>query len=416
MHKTDNANPMAQISARALYIHIACCTCRCHYCAFATSVLNEEGIQSYVEALCKEIRLFFEQKGGFLDCEQAAPALETVYIGGGTPSLLSAEQLSAILGTVKKYRNIAKNAEVTLEVNPQSADIARLAAYRELGVNRLSVGLQTAQNHLLQQIGRQHDRAAYENCMHEARRVGYQNLSTDILYGLPGQTLQNVQESLQLALDMGSQHLSFYSLILEEGTVFAHKARKGQLHLPDEEVERQMYDCCLLQSQKAGLELYEISNAARLGRESRHNTVYWKGEPYLAFGAGASSYVGGERCSRVGHVRKYIQYLSAAENWQDIQADFWAEREWVDRFSAMQEFFWLGLRNLSGVCARDFQDRFGEEMPDVFRTCLVSCLEDGLLEVKLIGSDPHYVLSRRGLDLANQVFGRFLACERKLRN
>ena len=390
--------PWATAPVRALYLHIACCRRRCHYCSFVTALLDAETRARYVACLHTELARRFP-------AGRAHPTLTSVYFGGGTPSLLTGEQVAGLLERLRRHPGLAPDCEVSLEMNPEGIDRARLEAYRDAGVTRLSVGLQAAQDEQLRRLGRVHDRARYLETMALAREVGFASLSSDLMIGLPEQTLAELDESLDVALAAGSQQLSFYSLTIDPGTPFAAAEEAGTLgRLPDEDQERAMYAHCLARAEAAGMRLYELSNAALPGHEGRHNLVYWLGEPYEAVGAGAASFVGGRR----------RRNRSDIEAWMDgVDRDDWEEDEPLTRADAMREFFWLGLRLTRGVGERRFAARFGEAIPGLLRAAAEALVTEGLLEATTAayGGGAGWRLTRRGLDLANVAFRRFLAVD-----
>lgn len=355
---------------------------------------------AYVTALCSEIRAL----------ERLVPAvlpLVTLYFGGGTPSLMTADEAAQIIATVEEVFGLDPGAEITLEVNPGDTAAEKIRDFARVGVTRLSVGLQAAQDRHLAYAGRDHTVADYHRVMEAAGRAGFASLSSDILYGLPQQTPEEVAATVELALAAGSTHLSFYSLTIDPGTAFERLERAGRLAaLPDEDTEREMYAVCLDLARAAGLRRYELSNAALPGHEGRHNLVYWRGEPYWAAGAGASSYLGGVRRRTISGIRHWMEHwLSPGADWT---TELWEEEEAVDLADAMREFFWLGLRLAEGVGRERFRRLFGQPLPVALERSAAGLVAEGLLESA--GTDG-WRLTRPALDIANVVFRRFLLTE-----
>lgn len=355
---------------------------------------------AYVRALCREIHAL-----GRLVPE--TETLTTLYFGGGTPSLMTPAEVAAIMETVMAVFGLAPGAEITLEVNPGDAVAEKIPDFARAGVTRLSVGLQTAHDGHLAYAGRSHTVADYSRVMAAARGAGFAAISSDILYGLPEQTIDEVAKSVELAVTAGSTHLSFYSLTIDPGTAFERLERAGRLApLPDEEVEREMYAVCLELARAAGLRCYELSNAALPGHEGRHNLVYWRGEPYWAAGAGASSYLGGVRRRTTSEIGNWMEHwLTPGAEWI---SGLWEEEEEVSRADAMREFFWLGLRLAEGVGRGRFRRLFGEALPEALEHTADGLVAEGLLENT--GTDG-WRLTRAALDIANVVFRRFLTSE-----
>ncbi|MDI9469305.1 MAG: radical SAM family heme chaperone HemW [Bacillota bacterium] len=391
-------NPYAAVAPRALYLHLAFCRRRCRYCSFLSRVMTQSERDDYVNALCCEIRA--------LGRRDPAP-LATVYFGGGTPGLLTPGDVGRILETVEAAFGLLPGAEITLEVNPGGETAGKLKGFASAGVTRLSVGLQAAQDSHLAYAGRGHSVADYVRVCEAAGRAGFASISSDILYGLPRQTPEEVAATVRLALELGSSHLSFYSLSIDPGTVFERLEQAGKLDpLPDEDTEREMYAVCLELAEAAGLGHYELSNAARPGHEGRHNLVYWHAEPYQAAGAGASSYTGGVRRRTSSEIGRWMEHWLGPG--ADLDTDLFEEEEAVSRLDAMREFFWLGLRLTEGVSPARFEEVFGAGLPAGLRQTAVDLVAEGLLEGTESGG---WRLTRVALDIANVVFRRFLLTE-----
>lgn len=363
-----------------IYIHVPFCVRKCHYCAFNSKVGDEAERAAYVEALTREI----ERRGD-------GSAVETLYIGGGTPTTLELEQLEKILGAVTRSFNVDDAAEVTLEANPGTVDAAYLRGLKALGVNRLSLGVQSFDDALLKMLGRVHDSQAAIETVKQATEL-FDNVSVDLMYGLPNQTLEDVRDDLQRVGALKVAHVSIYGLEVEEGTKFFELARVGKLPLPAEDTCADMYDLITATLPAQGYRRYEVSNFARENFESRHNIGYWTGKHYVGFGAGAHSFDGALRTSNVRDVAAYLS--GAAPVLEEV----------VTRRAAMEEFCFLGLRMTDGISAQAFAEKFGASLFEVFGAVVDANRRRGLLEV----DGDKLRLTTRGLALGNEVFADFL--------
>jgi len=372
----------------ALYIHIPFCRSRCAYCDFNTTAGLDELMPAYVEAVCAEVG----QVG-----KDASGQVGSVYVGGGTPSLLPIGLLEQLLHVSRRTFPVSPAAEVTLEANPGTVDEAYLRRLRALGVNRLSLGVQSAHDDELRLLGRIHSRAEALAAVRAARAAGFDNLSLDFLYGLPGQTLARWRETLSAALALQPEHLSLYALTVEDDTPLATQIAVGQLPPPDPDRAAEMYELAETTLAAAGFEHYEISNWARPGYACRHNLVYWRNEPWLGVGAGAASWWGGRRWSHVRHPTDYIARvqagLPAVEESEDIPPRL-----------EMGETMMLGLRLAEGVSDARFRARFDQGLEATFGSELAALRDLGLLE----WDGQVARLTARGRLLGNQVFQQFL--------
>lgn len=363
-----------------IYIHVPFCRRKCNYCAFYSKVSGASERSAYIDALIKEINLRGDNS-----------KIETIYIGGGTPTTLELEQLERIICAVAKSFDVDACAEVTIEANPGTVDKNYLRGLRALGVNRLSLGVQSFDDTLLKTLGRIHDsRAAIETV--EIAKIFFANVSVDLIYGLPKQTLDNLRRDLDWIKALDVQHVSIYGLEVEEGTRFYELDRAGKLDLPAEDSCADMYDLITTTLPAQGYSRYEISNFAKATFESRHNVGYWTGKSYFGFGAGAHSFDGNFRTSNVRDVSAYISGTAPVIE------------EVVTRQAAMEEFCFLGLRMIDGISAQVFSQRFGANIFDVFGAAIDKNQHHGLLEVD---GDRIY-LTARGLALGNEVFADFL--------
>ena len=333
-----------------IYVHVPFCMSKCHYCDFCSEQrADEEKKDRYVTRLCEEIRLFAEKIGESGD----VPVADTVYFGGGTPTLLSAEQIGRVLSVIDEKFGIDKDAEITVETNPKSADREKLGEIRKNGVNRLSIGMQSVHDNELKALGRIHSFDDFFNTYYDARRVGFENISVDLMYGIPQQTRESFGRSVETLAVAGPEHISSYALTVEEGTNF-HR-RRDSLDLPDEDTVSDMYDDMGEILAKYGYHKYEISNFSKEGRESRHNLKYWTYGSYLGFGSAAHSYFDGVRFAHSRDIDAYIEGKSTI-----------IEVEPIGKREAMNEYVMLGMRLSKGINILDFKARFGEDFLRVF--------------------------------------------------
>lgn len=379
----------------ALYVHIPFCEVRCHYCDFNTYAGLDGLFEDYTAALIEEIR-----RAG---AERGRPAVNTVFLGGGTPTVLPAPLLASILAACRESFDVAADAEITSEANPGTADAAVFAALRGMGVNRLSMGVQSLDDAELKWLGRIHGAAEAEEAFAAARRAGFDNINLDFMFGLPGQQESTWRGTLERAIALAPEHISLYSLTVEHGTPLYDAVRRGLQPPPQDDVAADFYLLASGLLDNAGYEQYEISNWARSGFQCRHNLVYWRHEPYLGFGPGAHSYVtvardAGRRWWNVRPVPQYIQRVRAGQSPE-------RGREEIDERLAMGEFMMLGLRLVrEGVAAARFAARFGRPLEEVFGSEISALTERRLLE----RVDGRVRLTSEGRLLGNQVFSEFL--------
>jgi len=391
LNAANSAPPLHHWTPRALYIHIPFCTNKCFYCDFNSYVAAGQPIDAYLDALENEMRL---------TAEAFAPeTVETVFVGGGTPTVLNPAQMSRFLSSVKRHFPIAADAEFTMEANPGTTDPEKLAAMREGGVNRISFGAQTFDNGLLAKIGRIHAAEDVVQSIANAKAAGFANLSIDLMFGLPNQTLDQLKDSVNKALELDLPHYSLYGLKVEENTLFYRLYQRDELPLPEEEVEVAMYEYLMERLSGAGYGHYEISNFARPGLESRHNTVYWHNEPYFGLGAGAHGYALGRRHVNIKGVQPYID---AAERGLPR-----LEESGVAAEEAMGDFMMVGLRLREGITQESFARQFGgAKLEEKYGEELARLVRQGLLE--RTERSAGYRLTSRGVLLGNEVFGAFV--------
>ncbi|WDL96327.1 radical SAM family heme chaperone HemW [Alicyclobacillus sp. ALC3] len=375
-------------SARSLYIHIPFCASRCYYCDFTTYVAPPGVIDTYLEHLAREFEL--------LRPDVTEP-LQTVFFGGGTPTLPSATQLEVLLRRMRDTLPIVSGAEVTMEANPGTVDAEKLAVLRQAGVNRLSFGAQTFEPRLLMTIGRLHDVDAVYQSVDAAVAAGFERINLDLMFGLPEQSLSDVEDSLRQVLSTGVNHVSAYWLKVEEGTPFGQWQARGLLPLPGEDLEGDMYDLVRDTLQRSGFVHYEVSNFARPGEEARHNLVYWRNQPYFAVGVGAHGYVRGVRTANVRNLAQYGQAVQAGTR-------PFATSEPVSLREACEDTMMLGLRLAEGVSKREFAKRHGQSMGAVFGQEIERLQRLNLLE--WVGDRLR--LTRQAWPIANAVFEAFI--------
>ena len=376
-----------------LYVHIPFCEKKCLYCDFLSFSAEDDLHKAYVDKLIEEIRV---QAKNYSDYQ-----ISSIFIGGGTPSVIKAVYISNIMSAIYEAFIVESLAEVTIECNPGTVDIDKLLVYKQSGINRISVGLQSTVDKELQHLGRVHTYADFLYSYEKIRESGYKNVNIDLMSALPWQTLDSWKSTLKKVVMLKPEHISAYSLIIEEGTEFSkiYGSPEGRKFLPTEEVERSMYHSTINILKNYGYERYEISNYSKPGYESKHNIGYWTGEEYLGFGIGASSYVYGRRFNVERDIKKYL----AIDMKRDIMPLYQNIHE-LSTKEKMEEFMFLGLRLAKGVLVTDFYDRFGVELIDVFEKQVQKNISFGLLKY-----DNLYLrLTDKGLDLSNRVMGDFL--------
>lgn len=431
--KTRNKQPLS------IYIHIPFCQKKCLYCDFLSAPASAKERESYVEALLREILLMAQ------NCQEYK--VISVFFGGGTPSLLTAGQIQRIMEIVKSNYDLIPDAEISMECNPATASFATLKAYKECGINRLSIGLQSANDEELKALGRIHDYGQFLQTYADARKAGFTNINIDLMSALPGQTLASYEDTLQKVIALSPEHISAYSLIIEEGTPFYERYGEGAAceifksadegvknvecaptypQLPDEDAEREMYHRTSEILQKAGFQRYEISNYAKEGYECRHNLTYWNGTCYIGFGIGAASYFEGYRYKNTSTIQKYegslIDYeklpkqetsavveekhclCNQRKPFMPESASWHEEIELLSVEEKMEEFMFLGLRLKKGISDQEFIEKFGKSIGEVYPNVLSRLTAEGVLVQK----NGRIYLSEKGTDVANYVMAEFL--------
>jgi len=374
---------------QAAYIHIPFCEHICHYCDFNKVFLKGQPVDEYLDSLEIEIKLTIEKYG--------KQQLSTIFVGGGTPTSLSASQLERLCGIINTELQHHPGIEYTFEANPGDLTEDKLKALYEGGVNRLSFGVQSFNNELLQRIGRTHKAEDVFSSIESAKKIGFNNISVDLIYSLPGQTLEDFQETLKTAFTLDIQHYSGYSLIIEPKTVFYNLMRKGKLPTPGEDVEASMYGVLLEEMGRHGFQQYEISNFAKPGFESRHNLTYWNNEEYFGFGAGSHGYVTGNRYSNHGPLKKYMQPLEQGE------LPILQEHK-VTEIEQMEEELFLGLRKNKGVNLSLFEEKYKKNLLQLFNKEIKGLVSRELIEIQ----SDYLKLTEKGRFLGNEVFQSFI--------
>ena len=377
-----------QMTYAGLYIHIPFCRSRCSYCDFATGIYQGELAERYVRAVVDEIAR----------SQNAGVRVDTLYFGGGTPSLLTPSQLERIVSALQRQFNIDRGSEITLEMNPGTVTREQLRAFRQLGVNRASFGAQTFDDAELAKLGRSHSSADTLNTFRELRAADFGNVSFDLIAGLPGQTLAAWQRNIEQSLALQPEHLSFYLLEVHSGTPLADHIRRGLQPVPDEDLAAVMYEWMIERAAEAGYEHYEISNLSRRGYASRHNTKYWTGAPYYGFGCSAHSYDG--RARRWSNERDVLRYVENVEQ----GASLVVEDQELTEADLRAEALFLGMRMMHGVDVREYNELFGVDLHAERRAELDRFREAGLVEF-----DGDLIrLTRNGALMSNEVFAAFV--------
>lgn len=373
----------------SLYIHIPFCAKKCLYCDFPSWQGCESYFEDYTESLLNEIK---NGERIYSDYD-----ISTIFIGGGTPTVLSPKLLGKITDAVLERYNVESNAEITSEANPGTVDGYKLKEMKAMGINRLSFGVQAWQNNILKALGRIHDRETFLKNFDEAKNAGFENINCDLMFSLPNQTFKDWMETLENFSKLDIQHISAYSLIVEDGTPFKKMQEEGRLLLPDEETDRKMYSAANEILAKNGFERYEISNFAKKGFESRHNITYWETRPYIGFGLGSHSYFQAERYNNTYDLKEYIAANGDAKKLRE-------NKEILTDKEKEEEFMFMGLRMKKGISTDEFSRRFGRDIYSVYGEKIEELLDEKLIEKK----ENRIMLTERGTDVSNIVFERFI--------
>lgn len=391
----------------SLYVHIPFCAVKCKYCDFLSFDGESYGTMlRYVDSLCQEIKLYTPVAEEYI--------VRSIFIGGGTPSLLDEALITNIMAFIRKTFTLEKDCEITIEANPGTLRHQKLNGYKAAGINRISIGLQSADDDMLRRLGRLHNYDQFVASFKAARRAGFQNINVDIMSGLPGQTIHTYVDTISRVLDFSPEHISAYSLQIEEGTPFANDPQILE-DIPPEMIDRRMYEITKKLLAAGGYERYEFSNYAKPGYECKHNMVYWTGGEYIGFGLGASSYFKGKRFSNMRDIFSYIDLMEETTEkfvtYDDMELLFnettaklrqSVTTMYVD--SRMEEFMFLGLRMMCGVSRSDFEERFKKDIYEVYGPVLNKYTDQGFM---VVDGDRIY-LTDKGIDVSNVILADFL--------
>jgi oxygen-independent coproporphyrinogen-3 oxidase len=392
-----------------LYIHIPFCVKKCLYCDFLSGVFDEKMQRRYVAALCTEIKYAAATHPGCI--------VSTIYVGGGTPSWLSEDLMDAIITTVKESFKLDPLAEISVECNPGTLSSEKLNVYRSIGINRLSIGLQSANDDELKELGRIHDYNRFLHTFDLVRKAGFDNVNVDIMTGLPHQTVEKLERTLNSVTLLRPEHISAYSLIIEKGTPFYEKykfdAVKQQAgmqteELPTDEEAYHLYKFTMDYLANKGYKRYEISNYARNGKICRHNVGYWDRVPYLGLGLGSASLFNNVRTNNLRDIYKYIEVSEAIQEGKTPQSElsspYFELEEALSKKDAMEEFMFLGLRKIDGISRADFMNMFGIDIEAIYGPIITALRNQGFMDAK----EGRLFLTDVGIDVSNQVLSKFL--------
>lgn len=369
----------------SLYIHIPFCKQKCFYCDFPSYASIDHLREDYVEALCKEIN----EKGSNYK-------IKSIFIGGGTPSYLDTKEIKKLLEAINKLE-LSEDMEFTMECNPGALEEEKFKAMLNGGVNRISMGLQAVQNSLLKDIGRIHSFKQFEENFKLARKIGFKNINVDLMFGLPNQKVEEWIESLESIAKLNPEHISAYSLIVEEGTAFYKLWERNKLVLPSEEEEREMYSITKDILSKYGYKQYEISNFSKEGYECYHNKVYWKNEEYLGLGSASTSFINGKRIKNIENVKEYIEKIN---NNEDVIDEITVNT----KEDSMEEFVFMGLRMIEGISLDEFNERFGIDIYSIYKDVIDKNIKSKLLTLE----NKKLRLTDKGIELSNSVMSDFI--------
>ncbi|NHI67814.1 radical SAM family heme chaperone HemW [Lactococcus formosensis] len=372
---------MKKNETKAAYIHIPFCSHICYYCDFAKVLMTGQPVEAYIDELLKE----YDSYG--------ISSLKTLYIGGGTPSVLPADQLEKLLTHLTKNLDLEELEEFTVEANPSDLTDEVLAVLADSPVNRISLGVQSFDNKLLKKIGRTHTEAEVYSSIERLRAAGFENITIDLIYGLPNQTMEMVERDVHKFLELDLPHVALYSLILEDHTVFMNRQRRGRLRLPSDDRNADMYEYIIETLTSKGYSHYEVSNFGKVGYESKHNMTYWDNAEYYGVGAGASGYLDGIRYKNHGPVHHYLREENKRVN-----------EEVLTRKQMIEEEMFLGLRKKNGVYIERFQKKFGQTLEEVYGPVIAKLK----IQKMLLDADGRVRMTEKGFELGNEVFEQFL--------
>lgn len=373
-----------------IYIHIPFCKQKCFYCDFCSFANKNEMQGKYVETVINEIKNITHKE---------KYTVTTIYLGGGTPSILNPDYIKSILQEIKSSFEILDDAEITIEINPGTVNEEKLKKYKEYGINRLSIGLQSANDKILKKIGRIHDYKQFEETFFYARKCGFKNINVDLMIGLPTQAVEDVKQTLEKIIQKNPEHISVYSLIIEEGTIIEKLINENKLQLPDEETERIMYWTVVNELKENGYNQYEISNFSKKTYESKHNTNCWKQKQYIGLGTSAHSYLNKKRYSNTNNIEEYIKNIQ--EN--NISKNITIHEEQTEE-STMNEYMLLGLRMIQGININEFKQKFKIDPTIKYKEILEKLQKENLIQK----TKTSIKLTKQGIDFGNIVWEEFI--------
>ena len=373
-----------------IYIHIPFCKQKCFYCDFCSFANKNEMQEKYVETVINEIKNITHKE---------KYTVTTIYLGGGTPSILNPEYIKNILQEIKSSFKILDDAEITIEINPGTVNEEKLKRYKEYGINRLSIGLQSANDKILKNIGRIHDYKQFEETFFFARKCGFKNINVDLMIGLPTQAIEDVKQTLEKIIQKNPEHISVYSLIIEEGTTIEKLINENKLQLPDEETERIMYWTVVNELKENGYNQYEISNFSKKTYESKHNTNCWKQKQYIGLGTSAHSYLNKKRYSNTNNIEEYIKNIQEST----ISKNITIHEEQTEE-STMNEYMLLGLRMIQGININEFKQKFKTDPTIKYKEILEKLQKENLIQI----TKTSIKLTKQGIDFGNIVWEEFI--------
>lgn len=373
-----------------IYIHIPFCKQKCFYCDFCSFANKNEMQGKYVETVINEIKNITHKE---------KYTVTTIYLGGGTPSILNPNYIKNILQEIKSSFEILDDAEITIEINPGTVNEEKLKRYKEYGINRLSIGLQSANDKILKNIGRIHDYKQFEETFFYARKCGFKNINVDLMIGLPTQAIEDVKQTLEKIIQKNPEHISVYSLIIEEGTIIEKLINENKSQLPDEETERIMYWTVVNELKENGYNQYEISNFSKKTYESKHNTNCWKQKQYIGLGTSAHSYLNKKRYSNTNNIEEYIKNIQ--EN--NISKNITIHEEQTEE-STMNEYMLLGLRMIQGININEFKQKFKIDPTIKYKEILEKLQKENLIQI----TETSIKLTKQGIDFGNIVWEEFI--------
>ena len=374
---------MMKKTNKGIYIHIPFCDKKCYYCDFTTLIKKGGAYGEYIDLLLKEIDLYKDPNIN----------VNSIYIGGGTPSLIPAIYVDKLMNKIYHSFHVSKNSEITIEANPKTLSMEKLKSYRHHGINRVSLGVQSADNHLIHQVGRNYIREDILKDISLIRDAGFENLSIDMIFGLPGQTLHHIEEDLSFIYETDLEHISWYNLILEEKTVFGHLYNKKNLNLPNEEVEEEMYYRIVDGLAEMGFDQYELSNFAKTGKESIHNLKYWNLEEYYGFGLNASSYLNKMRMKNESRLKNYKNLLLKDE----VPV---TERDYINLDKERFEYIIMQMRLSKGLSLKSYEKKFNQDFLQANKNIIKDFHKDNLIKIK----DNYIFFTKKGFLLSNYFF------------